>query len=395
MSDGFEESGGEKGVGAAAGDCKLFLNSRDKRGLAGLGGAMKCPVVHQCCSAALAALVLMPVAARAVPAEQLTLDTRNFPTVGTVHRHDPRLDALLDPAAKIEVIAAGFDWCEGPVWVADPSLTPNGGYLLFSEIPSNTVRRWDEGSGLSVFLRASGFTGPGTYSGEPGSNGLAVDAQGRLVSCEHGDRRLSVLTPGGGKRTLADAFEGKRFNSPNDLTIARSGDIYFTDPPYGLPKQADDPFRETAFCGVYRWNAKTKQVSLVTDQMTRPNGIALSPDERTLYVAQSDGAATLWMTFPVAADGTTGAGRVFKDVTALGRELRGSCDGLKVDAQGNLWATGPGGVHIMAPDGTLLGRIETGQFTSNVAFGGKDGTTLFLTADMYVCRIQTMVTGKK
>ena len=356
---------------------------------------MKATLAIGCPVAVLAATGILCGPVQAVPAEQLTLDTRQFPTVGTVHRHDPRLDALLDPQAAIEVIASGFDWCEGPVWVPDAAAGENGGYLLFSEIPSNTVRRWDEGKGLTVFLKASGFTGPGAYSGEPGSNGLAIDAQGRLVSCEHGDRRLSVLTVGGGKRTLADAFDGKRFNSPNDLTLARNGDIYFTDPPYGLPKQAEDPSRETSFCGVYRWEAATRQVRLVTDQMTRPNGIALSPDERTLYVAQSDGAATLWMAFPVAADGSTGAGRVFKDVTAMGREFRGSCDGLKVDALGNLWATGPGGVHIMAPDGTLLGRIETGQFTSNVAFGGKDGTTLFMTADMHVCRIRTKVTGKQ
>jgi len=343
-----------------------------------------------------AALALAPILAVAVAAaEPFTLDTRNFPTLGTVHRLDPRLDALLDPAAKIEVIAAGFEWCEGPVWVPDAADAPNGGHLLFSEIPSNTVRRWDEGKGVTIFLPASGFTGPGKYSREPGSNGLALDAQGRLTSCEHGDRRLSVLTTGGGKRTLTDAFNGKRYNSPNDLTIARNGDIYFTDPPYGLPKGADDPSREMDFCGVFRLHAQSGEVSLVTDRMTRPNGIALSPDERTLYVAQSDGAATLWMSFPVAPDGTTGEGRVFKDVTAMGKEFPGSCDGLKVDAHGNLWATGPGGVHIMAPDGTLLGRIDTGQFTSNVAFGGKSGTTLFMTADMYVCRIETKVTAKK
>jgi len=351
-------------------------------------------VVRSRCLAAVSALCVVPGAAFSAP-DQLTLDTRNFPSLGVVHRLDPRLDALLDPAAKIEVIASGFDWCEGPVWVPDAADAKNGGHLLFSEIPSNTVRRWDEGKGLTIFLGASGYTGPGHYSGEPGSNGLALDPSGRLVSCEHGDRRLSVLTPGGGKRTLTDAFDGRRFNSPNDLTIARNGDVYFTDPPYGLPKGPEDATRETAFCGVYRRQAQTGAVTLVSDQMTRPNGIALSPDERTLYVAQSDGAATLWMVFPVAADGSTGAGRVFKDVTAMGREFSGSCDGLKVDAQGNLWATGPGGVHIMAPDGTLLGRIETGQFTSNVAFGGKEGTTLFMTADMYVCRIQTKVAGKK
>jgi len=355
---------------------------------------MKPAVIRPCLLAALPALLLFPAPAPAAP-DQLTLDTRNFPSLGVVHRLDPRLDALLDPAARIEVIASGFDWCEGPVWVPEAADEKNGGHLLFSEIPSNSVRRWDEGKGVTLFLRASGYTGPGEYSREPGSNGLALDPAGRLVSCEHGDRRLSVLTPGGGKRTLADAFDGKRFNSPNDLTVARNGDVYFTDPPYGLPKGPEDASRETDFCGVYRYAAQSRAVTLVSKQMTRPNGLALSPDERTLYVAQSDGAATLWMSFPVAPDGSTGEGRLFKDVTAMGREMGGSCDGMKVDALGNLWATGPGGVHIMAPDGTLLGRIETGQFTSNVAFGGRDGSTLFMTADMYVCRIATKVTGKK
>jgi len=356
---------------------------------------MKSLAISFSAGAALSLLWLIPGAVLAIPAENLILDTRKFPTLGTVHRLDPRLDELIAPGAVIEVIASGFDWCEGPVWVPEASDERHGGHLLFSEIPSNTVRRWDEGRGLTIFLRASGYTGPGDYSREPGSNGLALDPAGRLVSCEHGDRRLSVLTPGGGKRTLADNFQGKRFNSPNDLTIARNGDIYFTDPPYGLPKGPDDGSREVDFCGVYRYQAATGEVTVVSKAMTRPNGIALSPDERTLYVAQSDGAATLWMSFPVAADGSTGEGVVFKEVTAMGREMAGSCDGLKVDERGNLWATGPGGVHIMTPDGTLLGRIETGQFTSNCAFGGQDGTTLFMTADMYVCRIATKVAGKK
>lgn len=350
--------------------------------------------------AAAAAILLFPLAApvtavAAPAAETLILDTRNFPVVGTVHRLDPRLDELIAPGAQIEVIASGFDWCEGPVWVPEAADATNGGHLLFSEIPSNSVRRWDEGKGLTVFLPASGYTGPGEYSREPGSNGLALDSAGRLISCEHGDRRLSILTAGGGKRTLVDNFEGKRFNSPNDLTISRRGTVYFTDPPYGLPQGAEDAARETDFCGVYRYNPENQQISVVSRKMTRPNGIALSPDERTLYVAQSDGQATLWMSFPVAPDGSTGEGVVFKEVTAMGKELPGSCDGLKVDERGNLWATGPGGVHVMAPDGTLLGRIETGQFTSNCAFGGKEGTTLFMTADMYVCRLTTLVSGKK
>ncbi len=330
-----------------------------------------------------------------VPAASLKGDTRNFPKLGTIHRLDPRLDDLLAPDAVIEVIAAGFDWCEGPVWRPDAADEANGGHLLFSEIPSNTVRRWDEGKGLSVYLPAAGYTGHGRYSREPGSNGLALDPQGRLVSCEHGDRRVSVLTPGGGKRTLADHYQGQRFHSPNDLTISRRGDIYFTDPPYGLPQGENDPSRELSFYGVFRIAAGTGEVTLVTDKMTRPNGIALSPDEKTLYVAQSDGRATLIMAFPVQPDGSTGEGRVFKDMTPSQPGMKGSCDGLKVDARGNLWATAPGGLHIITPEGEVLGRLETGEFISNCAFGGRDGTTLFFTNDMYVCRVQTKVRGAR
>jgi gluconolactonase len=327
------------------------------------------------------------------PASLLTLDTTNFPVLGRVVRLDPRLDSLLDKEAKIEVIASGFDWCEGPVWVPEAG-KGEGGYLLFSEIPSNTVRRWDEGKGLSIFLKGSGYTGPGQYSKEPGSNGLVLDKNGRLLSCEHGDRRVSILTDGGGKRTLCDNFKGQRLNSPNDLCLKSNGDIYFTDPPYGLPKQADDPTRELTFCGVFKLDAANHDLTLLTDQMTRPNGIAFSPDEKLLYVAQSDPAAALWRAFPVKPDGTLGDGRVFKDVTKMVEEKqKGLPDGMKVDKKGNLWATGPGGVHIMAPDGTLLGRLETGEATSNCAFGGADGTTLFITADMYVCRIKTKTTG--
>ncbi|MGI8604611.1 MAG: SMP-30/gluconolactonase/LRE family protein [Verrucomicrobiales bacterium] len=321
-------------------------------------------------------------------------DTTNFPVLGKILRLDPRLDALLGSDASIEVIGSGFEWCEGPVWIPDTGHKA-GGYLLFSEIPSNTVRRWDEGKGLSVFLKCSGYTGPGQYSAEPGSNGLTLDSQGRLLSCEHGDRRVSVLTTGGGKQTLTDNFEGRRFNSPNDLCVKSNGDIYFTDPIYGLPERENDKLRELDICGVYKFDTRTRKTALLTDVLARPNGIAFSPDEKILYVAQSDPGNAIWMAFPVKDDGTLGDGKIFKDVTAMVRDkkVKGLPDGLKVDKNGNLWATGPGGVHVMAPDGTLLGRLDTGEATSNCAFGGPDGTTLYLTADMYLCRVKTKVTG--
>lgn len=333
------------------------------------------------------AFVLPLLAAICVPFPTIGQDTTNFPVLGNIVRNDPRLDALLDPDARLFVLASGFDWAEGPVWVEQEGES----FLLFSDIPPNKVVKWVEGTGVSTYLQPSGYTGPGDYGREPGSNGLLLDPQNRLVSCEHGDRRVSVLTKGGGKRTLVDNYEGKRLNSPNDVCYKSNGDLYFTDPPYGLPNRYDDPRRELDFCGVYRLS-KDGELTLLTKEMTRPNGIAFSPDEKTLYVAQSDPQAALWKAFPVKEDGTLGESRVVADVTDMVPKHKGLPDGLKVDQQGHLWATGPGGVHIMAPDGTLLGRIETGEATANCAFGN-DGTTLYVTADMYLCRIQTKTKG--
>ena len=305
-----------------------------------------------------------------------------LPTLGSIERLDPRFDAAVPKAAVIEVLAGGFEWSEGPVWVEDET----GGHLLFSDIPNNTVFRWKAGAGISVFLKPSGFTGVGPYGKEPGSNGLALDAKGRLLSCEHGDRRVSVLEHGGGKRTLADTWKGKRLNSPNDLAVHSSGAIYFTDPPYGLPKRYDDPLRELDFCGVYRI-AADGELSLLCDTMTRPNGIAFSPDERTLYVAQSDPAAPIWRAFPVKPDGTLDEGRTFFDATTLSRTRKGLPDGLKVAPDGTIFATGPGGVLVLSPDGTHLGTLLTGQATANCCFG-EGGRTLFITADSWLCRVR-------
>ena len=312
-------------------------------------------------------------------------DTKNFPALGQIIRHDPRLDTLIPPGSRLDVLASGFDWSEGPVWL------PKEKALLFSDIPRNSVMIWREGVGVSLWLKPSGFTGPGDYGKEPGSNGLALDPRGRVVFCEHGDRRVSVLTENGGKRTLVDNYDGKRLNSPNDAVYKSNGDLYFTDPPYGLPQNWDDPRRELDFCGVYRLSANGK-LTLLTKDMSRPNGIAFSPDEKTLYVANSDPKRAVWMAYPVNADGTLGAGKVFADVTEMVGKHKGLPDGLKVDRQGNLFATGPGGVHIYAPDGKLLGRIETGEATANCAWGD-DGSTLYITADMWLCRVKTKTRG--
>lgn len=319
-------------------------------------------------------------------------DSVNFPTIGEIIKLDDSLEQLIDIEADIEVLSSGFLWSEGPVWVPEKE-HPHGGYLLFSDIPNNRVVRWDEGKGAETWLKPSGYTGAEPYGGEPGCNGLLLDAEGQLISCEHGDRRLSVLTKGGGKRTLVDNYRGKRLNSPNDVCLGSDGKtLYFTDPPYGLPKRWDDPRRELEFCGIYRLS-DDGEITLLSTEMTRPNGIAFSPDFNTLYVAQSDPEAALWKSFPVKEDGTIGEGTVFHDATeAFKGGLPGLPDGLKLDEKGNLWATGPGGVYIFAPNGKLLGRISTGERTANCAWGN-DGTVLYMTADTYLCRIKTKTKG--
>lgn len=322
-----------------------------------------------------------------LPGVAVAQDTTKFPTLGEVVRLDPALDGLLDADAKIEVVAGGFIWSEGPVWVPR-----DGGFLLFSDIPNNRVVKWVEGKGISTFLQPAGYTGAAEYSYEPGSNGLALDPDGNLTLCEHGDRRVALMTWDGGKRTLVDNFQGKRLNSPNDCCWGPGGDLYFTDPPYGMPKGWDSPTRELDFCGVYR-RSKEGEVTLVDKTLKRPNGIGLSPDGRTLYVAQSDPSASIWRKYPVAEDGSVGKGELFYDATPMVSELPGSPDGLSIDASGNVWATGPGGVLVLSPEGKLLGRIATGERTANCCFGGPDGSTLYMTADMWLCRIHTKSRG--
>lgn len=333
---------------------------------------------------------LLPFAIALFPLVTYAQATR--PTIGQIVRTDPRMDKLIPKDAQIEVLASGFVWAEGPVWVKD------GGYLLFSDVPQNTVFRWSEKDGLTPFLKPSGYTGTGPYSDEPGSNGLTLDRQGRLVLCEHGDRRVSVMPlNGGGKRTVADNFEGKRFNAPNDVVVHSNGAYYFTDPPYGLAKKENDPTRETPLFGVYRATlaekGKPASIALVISDLTRPNGIAFSPDEKTLYVAQSDPNRPVIMAYSVQADGSVSKGRVFYDaMPLLQQKLPGLPDGLKTDRDGNIWSTGPGGVLVIAPDGTLLGRIDTGQATANCGWGD-EGRTLYITADGYLCRVKTTARG--
>ena len=304
-------------------------------------------------------------------------------TVGQIISLDPHFDVLVDKNTKIEVLADSFMWAEGPAWVKD------GKYLLFSDVKRNTIFKWKEGEGLSEFLKPSGYTGRMTYSNEPGSNGLIINKQGELVACEHGDRRISVMPlAAGGKRTLADNYHGKFFNSPNDIVQKSNGDYYFTDPAYGMPQ---DSVGHTRMMGIYRLS-QNGTVTLLFGNMT-PNGLAFSPDEKILYIAQSLSEKAIIMSFPVKADGTLGAGKIFFNATEMiKRGLKGLPDGMKTDVNGNLFATGPGGVLIISPSGKLLGRIDTGQLTANCNWGD-DGSVLYITANRLLCRIRTKTKG--
>lgn len=318
----------------------------------------------------------------------LAMAQKIYPTFGKIVYEDPSFEKLLPKESKLEVLASGFDWSEGPAWVKD------GNYLLFSDVPKNIVYKWDEKAGLSEFLKPSGYTGLGNYSDEPGSNGLIIDDKGRLVSCEHGDRRISAMSlTVGGKVTLADNYQGKRFNSPNDI-VQQAGNksYYFTDPPYGLNKKQDDPSREIKEFGVYRLSPDGK-VTQIIKNLNRPNGLAFSPDGKTLYVAQSDPENAIWMSYPVLTDGNVGVGKLLYDATKMTKAgVKGLPDGFKLDAEGNIWSSGPGGLLVISPQGKLLGRIEIPELTSNCGWGN-DGTTLYLTCDSYICRIKTGTKG--
>lgn len=311
---------------------------------------------------------------------------RAYPWMGKIERLDPALDQLLAPYAVIEKLAAGFKWAEGPVWVK------RGNYLLFSDVPNNVVFKWEPGVGTRVFLDPSGYLGSSAELKGGGSNGLTVDRNGRLVLCQHGERQVARLEKDGKFTPLARYYQLRRFNSPNDLAYKSNGDLYFTDPTYGLPKGANDPARELNVSGVYRVTPKG-EVTLLTAELTFPNGVAFSPDEKTLYVAVSDPKHPVIMAYDVESDGRLSNGHEFFDAAPLTEGRKGLPDGLKVDRGGNLWATGPGGVLIISPDGRHLGTINTGEPTANCAFGGKDGSTLYITANMVLCRVQTLTRG--
>ena len=315
-------------------------------------------------------------------------DTRQvsekYPTLGEIERIDPALDAILPSQARMEILSEGYDWTEGPLWV------PAHQMLLFSDIPPNSIFKWTEENGAELFLKPSGYTGSTPRGGEPGSNGLILDADGNLVLCQHGDRQIARYTgswenPTPSFETIVGTYEGMRFNSPNDAVYASNGDLYFTDPPYGLEGNINDPAKEIPFQGVYRFS-DDGILSLLTDSITRPNGIGLSPSEDKLYVASSDPEKAIWMVYDLA-EGKISNGKIFHDATELVGKQKGLPDGLVVHSNGTIFATGPGGVFIFSPEGKVLGKLLTGEATSNCTLDEASGM-LYITADMYLARIK-------
>jgi len=298
---------------------------------------------------------------------------------------DPRLDALLGTAPALERIAGGFEFTEGPVWAAD-------GALLFSSPNTNAIYRWSPEGAVTVFRSKSGYSGVdiGRYH-QPGSNGLTFDPlEGRLTICQHGNRRVIRVEPHGNITVLADSHEGRRLNSPNDLVYRSDGTLYFTDPPFGLPGVYEDPSKELPFSGVFRVSTDGA-ISVESDELAGPNGLAFSPDERHLYVGNWDPARKVIMRYAVAADGSLSGGELFYDMTAAPGE--DALDGLKVDDAGNVYACGPGGIWILSPAGERLGLLVLPENPHNLAWGDADGRTLYITALTSVYRIRCAIAG--
>lgn len=310
-----------------------------------------------------------------------------YKTTGTIIQYDEALAAIIDTSTRPEIIAEGYEWSEGPLWIEKHNM------LLFSDVPMNTVYKWTEANGAEVYLKPSGYTGTTpSKCKEPGSNGLILDNEGNLVLCQHGDRQMAKMDapldkPQAKYITLANKFEGKRFSSPNDCVYNSSGELFFTDPPYGLQTQDDtDSLKEIKHNGVYKVK-KDGTVILLVDSITRPNGLAFFPGEKQLLIACSDPYKPNWYIFDVSGD-TLSNSKLFYSAAEERKTMQhGLPDGFKVNKQGIVFATGPGGVYIFNSSGKKLGFIKLNEATSNCALSA-DEKILYVTNDMYVLRIR-------
>lgn len=314
------------------------------------------------------------------------VETKNK-SIGSIERYDPALDIIISSNAKIEIIADGFEWSEGPLWIEKHNM------LLFSDVPMNTIFKWTETKGKEVYLKPSGYTGTEpSLCKEPGSNGLTLDASGNLILCQHGDRQMARMDalldkPEAKFISIANKYNGKRFNSPNDAVFNRAGELFFTDPPYGLQTQDDtDPKKEISFNGVYKVKANGGVILLV-DSITRPNGLAFLPGEKKLIVACSDPERPNWYVYDVEGDSLVNGKIFYSAVNERKEKVKGLPDGLKIDRNGNVFATGPGGVYIFNSEAKKLGMIKFDESTSNCALS-PDEKTLYVTNDMYVVRVR-------
>ena len=309
-----------------------------------------------------------------------------FPENGAILRFDKALDKIIDTNTRAEIIAEGFEWSEGPLWVQQHNM------LLFSDVPKNTIYKWTDEKGLETYLSPSGYTGATkSLSKEPGSNGLTLNEKGELILCQHGNRQMARMdvplnAPQPEFTTLAATYNGKKFSSPNDCAFNNKGELFFTDPPYGLPSQNDrDPSKELPFNGVYKLK-KDGTIILLTDSITRPNGIAFFPGHKKLLVANSDPAKPFWYIYDVKGDQLSN-GKIFFHPKERERNWKGLPDGLKISKQGIVFATGPGGIYIFSKEGQKLGIIRLENPASNCALS-TDEKTLFITNDMYLLRIK-------
>ncbi len=306
---------------------------------------------------------------------------KEYPKMGNVEVLDPAMLAIIDSTAQVEKLADGMTWAEGPVWVND------GNFLLYSDTRQNIIYQWSEANGLQEFIKPAGFEGPGTYSEEQGTNGLLVNKEGFLIACDHGNRRIAKIDLKTKKKeTLVDNWQGKKFNSPNDICQHPNGDYYFTDPPYGLPgRENDTETKEIAENGVYKVNAKGEATQVISN-LARPNGIVISPDGKTLFVALSDGNNPFIMAYDIKEDGLLSEGRIFFDFKKQFAAESLAADGIKMDKNGNMFAAAGDGVVVINPSGKPIGRIRSTVHTANCAFA-TDGY-LYLTSTDQLLRVK-------
>ncbi|OSZ76993.1 gluconolactonase [Chitinophagaceae bacterium IBVUCB2] len=308
----------------------------------------------------------------------------NKPGTGTIEFVSKKLSKIIKKDAKIEILADGFQFTEGPLWLEKEQM------LLLSDVPGNTIYKWTEATGKEVYVKPAGYTDTAKRGGFMGPNGLLLSQDEKLLVCQHGDRRIAIMdaplnTPQSKFITAAGHYDGKRLNSPNDLFLTASGNLYFTDPAYGFEKGPKDPKREIAYQGVYKMD-KAGKVTLLVDSIEAPNGIAIFPDGKTLLVANSDNRKKRWYAYDITSNGSLTNARVFFDVS--NEKGAGGCDGLKIDSKGNVFATGPGGVWIFTKEGKLIGKIKVnGTSVANCALS-PDGKTIYLTATKYLLRVK-------